>query len=177
MNKNIKIEVNGKKVKRAKSRKSERKLGVHTSLLTKWIAEFEKMKEKMLEAMLKLNNATLVMSTASAHCDMHLIKKMCFGSRAIDAISQQEVVLKKTHEPTMLKKLGLSENFPCAAPHSRKTALGVESLVLRTIIDEFSIKLCLRHRRADDRISGIMQIIEDNTRVQCGCAKSPIDVN
>ena len=61
--------------------------------------------------------------------------------------------------------------------YSRKTALGVGLIAPRTIIDELSMKLYLGHRRADDRISKIIQIIEDNARVQYGYSNSPIDVN
>ena len=135
------------------------------------------MKEKMLEAMYKLKNATMVVSTASMYYNMYLIKKVYFGCGVISITSQQERILKKIYEPIILKKLGLSENFPRAVLYSRKTALGVGLIAPRTIIDELSMKLYLGHRRADDRISKIIQIIEDNARVQYRYSNSPIDVN
>ena len=62
----------------------------------------------------------------------------------------------------LLKKLGLSENFPRSVLYSRKTALGVGLLAPRTIVDSLALKLCLGHRRANDRIAMIVQINEDN---------------
>ena len=49
--------------------------------------------------------------------------------------------------------------------YSRKTALRVGLIAPRMIIDELSMKLYPGHRRADDKISKIIQIIEDNARV------------
>ena len=62
----------------------------------------------------------------------------------------------------LLKKLGLSENFPWSVLCSRKTALEVGLLAPRTIVDSLALKLHLGHRRANDRIAMIVQINEDN---------------
>ena len=85
-----------------------------------WITQFENMKEKIIKAMHKLKNATMVVSTASVCHNMHIIKKVYFVCGVLSLMPQQETMLKKTHEPMMLKKLGLSENFPRAVLHSRK---------------------------------------------------------
>ena len=87
---------------------------------------------------------------------------------------QQECVLKQIYEPVILRKLGLSENFPRAVLYSRKIALGVGLLVPRTIINMLAIKLYLRHQRAKDKTSVLIQIIKDNARVQYGYFKSII---
>ena len=156
MDKNVDIEVNGEKVKSVKSRESELTLGVYMSPSIIWTSQFEKMKEKMLEAMYKLKNATMVVSTASMYYNMYLIKKVYFGCGVISIMFQLERILKKIYEPIILKKLGLSENFPRAVLYSRKTALGVGLIAPRTIINELSMKLYLGYRRADDRISKII---------------------
>jgi len=173
----VQIEVNGEKVKSVKSKESERTLGVYMSPAIVWITQFEKMKEKMLEAMYKLKNTTMVISTASMYYNMYLIKMVYFGCGVMSLTPQQEIILKKIYEPIILKKLGLSKNFPRAVLYSRKTALGVGLIAPRTIVDELSLKLYLGHRRAEDRISNIIQIIEDNARVQYRYSKSIIDVS
>ena len=62
--KNVEIVVNGIKVTSVKSTQSERSLGVYMSPAIVWITQFAKMKEKMMEAMYKLKNTTIVISTA-----------------------------------------------------------------------------------------------------------------
>ena len=165
------------KVSNVKSKDSERSLGVCMSPSIVWIAQFEKMKEKMMEAMRKLKNATMVISTASMHSNMCLIKNVYFRCGIMSLTPQQEKTLKKMCEPIILKKLGLSQNFSRAALHSRKSALGVGLLTPRTIADELSLKFHLGQRRAEDRIGNMMQIIEDNERSQCGYSKSMMEVN
>ena len=78
MDKNVDIKVNGEKVKSAKSRESVLTLGVHMSPSIMWTSQFKKIKEKMLEAMCKLKNVTMVVSTASMCYNMYLIKKVYF---------------------------------------------------------------------------------------------------
>ena len=104
-----------------------------------------------------------------------LIKKVYFGCGIMHVSKQQEKELKKIYEPVLLKKLGLSENFPRSALCSRKTALGVGLLAPRTIIDVLTLKLYFGHKRANDRISKDIQINEDNARIQCGFSKGIIE--
>ena len=66
--------MNGIKVSSVKSKDSKSLLGVYISLSIVWITQFEKMKEKMIEAMCKLKNATMVISTASVCYDINLTK-------------------------------------------------------------------------------------------------------
>lgn len=171
------IEVNGIKVSSVKSKDSERSLGVCMSPSIAQITQFEKMKEKMIEAMHKLKNETMAIITASMNYNMCLIKKDYFGCGMMSLAPQQEKILKKICEPIILKKLGLSQNFPRTVLHSRKSALGVGLLVPRTIVDELSLKLHLGHRRAEDRIGNMMQIIEDDARSQHGYSKSIMEAN
>jgi len=57
----------------------------------------------MLEAMYKLKNATMVVSTASMYYNIYLIKKVYFGCGVMSITSQQERILKKIYEPIILK--------------------------------------------------------------------------
>ena len=173
----VDIEVNDIKVQQVDCKKSERSLGVHMSPALVWDKQFEKMKEKMIEAVFKLKNTKIVVPTAHLYYNMYLIKKVYFGCGIVHLTEQQESELKKIYEPVLLKKLRLSENFPRSVLYSRKTALGVGLLAPRTIIDALALKLYLGHKRADDRIAKVIQINEDNARIQYGYSKSLMDVD
>jgi len=116
----------------------------------------------MTEAIYKLKNTEIVVSTAYLYYNMYLIKKVYFSCRVMSISHQQECVLKQIYESIILRKLELSENFPRAVLYLRKTALGVGLLSPKTIIDALARKLYLRHQRADDRIGKVIQINEDN---------------
>ena len=142
-----------------------------------WDKQFEKMKEKIIEAVFKLKNTKIVVPTAYLYYNMYLIKKVYFGCEIVHLTEQQEQELKRIYEPVLLKKLGLSENFPRSVLYSRKTALGVGLLAPRTIIDALALKLYLGHKRANDRIAKVTQINEDNARIQYRFSKSLLEVN
>ena len=93
------------------------------------------------------------------------------------SIRAAESILKKIYEPVILRKLGLSENFPRSVLYSRKTALGIGLLAPATIIDVLALKLYFGHKRANDRIGKAIQINEDNARIQYGYSKSIVEVD
>ena len=130
----------------------------------------------MSKATYKLNNITIVISTASMHYNIHLIKKVYFGCGVISITSKREELLKKIYEPIILRKLELSINLPRAVLYPRKTALSTGLLAPRTIIDTLVIKLCIGYQRLNGRISRTIQIIEDNAQIQYGYSKSAIEV-
>ena len=78
MNKKVDIEVNNKSVKGISYDESERTLEVYMSPSLIWDKQFEIMKEKILEAIYKLKNTLVVVSTACLYYNMYLIKKVCF---------------------------------------------------------------------------------------------------
>ena len=84
--------------------------------------------------------------------------------------------IEKIYELAILRKLGLSVNFPRAVLYSRKTVLSVGLLAPRMVIDALAMKLYVAHQQLDNRINKIIQIIEDNTRIQYGYSKSIIEV-
>ena len=76
----------------------------------------------------------------------------------------------------LLRKLGLSENFPRSVLHSMKPTLGLGSLALRTIIDILPLKLYFRCKRINDKVAKLMKINKDNPRIQHGCSKGCLEV-
>ena len=130
----------------------------------------------MSKAICKLSNTTMVVSTASMYYNMYLIKKVYFRCGVISITSKQEEVLKKIYEPVILKKLGLSANFPAVVLYSRKLALDAGLLAPRAIINTLVMKLYIGYQWLGNRISRIIQIIEDSTQSQYGYSKSVIEI-
>ena len=131
----------------------------------------------MVEAIFKLKNTEIVVPTAHLYYNMYLIKKVYFGCGIIHLSEQQECILKKIYKPVILRKLGLSKNFPRSILYSRKTALGIGLLTPVTIIDVLALKLYFGHKRANDRVGNIIQINKDNARLQYGYSESVLDID
>ena len=126
--------------------------------------------------MFKLKNANIVVPTAHMYYKMYLIKKVYFGCGIVHLSKQQEKVSKQIYKLVLLRKLGLSENFPRSELHSRKTTLGIGLLAPRTIVDVLALKLYFGHKRMNDKVTKLIQINEDNARLQCGHSKSCLEV-
>ena len=80
-------------------------------------------------------------------------------------------MLKKTCEPVLLKKMGLSVKFPQKILCARKSALGIGLLSPATIIDALALKLCLGHKRINDEVAKVIGVIEDKAATQHGHAQ------
>jgi len=78
----------------------------------------------------------------------------------------QEKELMKISEPILLKKMGLSINFPRKLLYARKSALGVGLIKPSTMILILSMRLYAGHVRAGDRISNIIRINKENAMFQ-----------
>ena len=122
-------------------------------------------KEKLIEAMGKLRNITITTTNAYTFYNMYLTKKVYFGCGVVKLSLEQEEILIKISELVLLKKLGLSENFPREILYARKSALGVGLLKPSTIITILTLKLYLGHMRKDDRIAWIIKINEENAHI------------
>ena len=68
----------------------------------------------------------------------------------------------KISEPTLLKKLRLSEKFPRVLLCSRKYALGVGLMKPSTLIVVLVLQSHFGHKRKDDMTAKMMQAIEEN---------------
>jgi len=152
--------------------KYERTLDVFIGPSLKWEYQFEKIKEKMRKVMDKLSNTLMSVANAYIFYNMYLIKQVYFGCEVVNLMPQQEEILQELSESTLLKKLGLSENFPRKILYSRKSELGVGILKPSTIITILALKLYLGHKRNEDRISNIIIINKMNIGYQYGYNKN-----
>ena len=163
-NVNDKLLINEKSVKQTSVNESVKSLGLFVNPTLKWIHQFEMMKDKMCEAMSKLRSTPLTIGNAYVFFNMCLVTQVFFGCGIISLISNQEKILMKISEGTLLRKLGLSEKFPRKVLCARKTQLGVGILKPNTILTILSLKLHLGHRRHQDATS--KQIINNEKEAQ-----------
>ena len=86
-------------------------------------------------------------------------------------------MLKKTHEPMLLRNLKLSIKFPRKILCARKSALGVGLMASSTVTDTLALKAYVSHQRGESNVSKIIQILEQNAWLQCGCLTAIIDTS
>ena len=123
-----------------------------------WNKQFMSMKEKLIDAVSKLNNTPMNTKNAYLYYNMYLIKKVYFGCGIANITRKQENELLQICERPIIKKLGLSEKFPRELLYSRKLALGIGLLKPSTIIAILATKLYIGHMRKNDRIANIIKI-------------------
>ena len=80
--------------------------------------------------------------------------------------------MKNIHESVIFNKIGLSVKFLRKVLCAEKLALGVGLVAPRTIMSILSLKLCLSHQRRETRVSRLIEINEDNTRLHYGFSES-----
>ena len=170
------VKINDKELDSLDCNKSERMLGVTIGPALTWDCQFVVMVNKMKEAIGKLKNAVVIVSTASMYYNMYLCKKVYFGCGVLYLNRMQEDILKKIYEPVILKKLGLSEKFPRSILYSRRTALGVGLMAPNTIISVLALKLYIGHNRVKSEISKMIKINEENARLFYGYSDNVMDV-
>ena len=162
------LTIQNKQIKKENVKESVLTLGVHMNPMMSWDKQFEMMKEKLHRAISKLRGTPISVGNAYVFVNMYLISQVCFGTGIIAINKKQEDELKRISEPTLLRKLGLSEKFPRKILHTKKSQLGVGILQPSTIIAMLSLKLYFGHKRYQDNIGRQIGINEINAQHQCG---------
>ena len=117
-----------------------------------------------------------MVSAAPMHYNMCLHKKVYFGCGVLSLNQKQEDISKKTHEPVILKKIGLSEKFPRLTLHSRKTALDAGLIASNAIASALTLKLCLGHNQSKSELGKVIKINKENARLCHRCLRHVLDV-
>jgi len=143
-------------------------LGIYISPTLQWSRQFNYIKDKMIDAINKINHLPINTHNAYLYYNTYLIKKVYFGCGIMHLNKQQEQILQTISESTILRKLGLSEKFPREILYSRKSALGIGLLKPTTIIAILAMKLCIGHMRMNDRIATILTINEEQAEWEYG---------
>ena len=123
---------------------------------------------KIKEAIGKLKNTIITVSTASMYYNMYLIKKVYYGGGIFSINNRQEKILKNIYESVILNKMGLSEKFLRKILYTRKLALGVGLMAPTTIMYVLAMKLYVGYNRGEIRVSKMIKINKENTRIYYG---------
>ena len=134
------------------------------------------MVNKMKDTIGALKNTTIAVSTASMYYNMYLIKKVYYGGGIFALNDRQEKILKNIYEAVILNKMGLSVKFPRKVLYARKSALGVGLMAPWTIMSMLALKLYLSYQRGETRVSKLITINEDNTRLYYGFSANIIEL-
>ena len=164
----VEIVLNNVKLKELEVKEANRSLGVYMAPTLKWEKQFAIMVDKLNEAMSKLKKVPISIVNAHLYYNMYLLRRVYFGCGIMQLMPNQEKELIKISEPILLKKMGLSINFPRKLLYARKSALGVGLIKPSTMILILSMRLYAGHVRAGDRISNIIRINEENAMFQNG---------
>ena len=89
----------------------------------------------------KLNYTGINPYLMHMHFNAYLMKKVFFGCGIIELKDQQDRVLRKMHETTIANKLRLGNNFLRAALCSRKNAIGIGMIKMKTVMTMLVCKL------------------------------------
>ena len=111
------------------------------------------MKKKMYRSISKLRSIPLSIANAYSYFNIYLIKHVYFRYEVLQLNQKQEGELMKISEATMIRKIGLSNQFPQKSLYTKKSQLGVGILKPSAIIAILSLKLYLEHRRNNDKVS------------------------
>ena len=159
--------INENRLRQTSIKESVKSLGIFLNPTLKWIYQFEMMKDKMFKSMSKLRSTPLTIGNAHVFFNMCLITQAYFGCGVIHLNPNQEKILMKISEGTLLRKVDLSEKFPRKVLCAIKSQLGVGILKPNAILTILSLKLCLGHRRFQDSMSKQISINEKEAHFQC----------
>ena len=127
-------------------------LRVIISLSLVWKKQFYAMIGKLKDAVRKLNNTEIITPTESMHYNSYLIKKAHCSCGTFTILQREEEMLKKTCEPVMLQKLGVSTKFPCDVPYARKLAVGFVLIAPSAIVNVLALRLYVSHYQGESTL-------------------------
>jgi hypothetical protein len=141
------IEVHEEIIKIIDVNQSTRTLGVFMTPALTWKGQFETMRKKMHESIVKIMNMDVNSYQASIFFNIYLIKTVYFGCGIVVLNEKQERELKRIYEEPILNKLGFSKKFPRDVLYARKSALGIGLMEPNTIIAMLKLKLYIGSKR------------------------------
>ena len=75
------------------------------------------------------------------------------------------------HELTMIRKLGLGDNFPRKLLCVQKKSLGVGLIVPYAVIDMIAMRLWVGNKRLQGELNNIVDVHEENSFIDNGLRK------
>ena len=141
------IEVHKEVIKIIDVHQSTITLGVFMNPALTWKGQFEVMRKKINDSIIKLKNMDINSYQASVYYNIYLIKTVYFGCGIIELNDKQERELKRIYKEPILNKLGFSKKFPRNVLYARKSALGIGLMEPNTIIAMLKLKLYVGSKR------------------------------
>ena len=92
-NKVAEITINGRTIKQIEVDKVERTLGVQLSLSLKWDKQYEKIMEKMSQAIIKLQKTVVEVGLIYLYFNAYLLKSVFFGCGVVNLSNEQQMKL------------------------------------------------------------------------------------
>jgi len=126
------------------------------------------MRNKLRNAIDKLNNTVIYPQLTYIFYNAYLIKSVYFGIGIICLTPNQELELMRIYEPTILRKLNLSSKLPRRILYTRKLSLGIGIMKPSTIIDTLKAKLYLENVRKEGVAQSAIRLQEEYLAVEAG---------
>lgn len=105
---------------------------------------------------------------ATVYYNTYMIRSVYFGCGIITLEPREELELRRIYKGPLLVKLGFSKTYPRNTLYSRKSALGLGLMTLRTIIEILKLKMYIRTERIKGNVSEAIQAQEDMVYVDAG---------
>ena len=155
------INIHHKKIAQININESTRTLGVHVTPSLSWKTQFEVLRRKVVDAMSKVMNTHLTYQQTTMYYNLYMLTNMYYGCGIIKLNEKEEIELRWLYEPTILKKLGFSVNFPRKIMYVSKEMLGLGLLLPSTMIAIQGLKLYLGNKRCASNASRMINALEE----------------
>ena len=123
------------------------------------------MKEKLQDSIAQSKNTLMNTNNEDLYFNMHIITKVYFGCGIIIISDKWEQILTNTHKPTIISKLGLSQQFVFEILCTRKEVLSIRLLKLSIIIVILATKLYIGYKRMNQQLTNIIGIHKEKAEI------------
>ena len=169
------IKVHEMKITQIDISESTRTLGVHVIPSLQWKTQFEVLRKKVVEAMGKVMNTYLTYQQTGMYYNLYMLTNVYFGCGIIKLHEREEAELQRLYEPTILKKLGFSVNFPRKVMYVAKEMLGLGLFLPSTMIAIQRLKLFLGNKRGKTNAARMINALEEYMWVEGGLNRFTIN--
>ena len=133
---------------------------MYIALKLEWGTQFEVMKEKMCNAIAKLNSTTLYTTSTYLFFNAYLLKSVFFRTGIMHLTSKQNKELKLIYESVICTKLGLGSKFPREVLYFNRNSVRIGLITPETTVTMLAMKLYISNKRAKMKIGHIIKIFD-----------------
>ena len=118
-------------------------------------------RKKLANAIGNLVNAELTYQEAAICYNLCMLSSVYFGCGITSLTAKEEIELRKLCEEPMLRKFGLSSNFPRDVMHVSKEMLGLGLFLPSTMTATQGLRLHLGNKRIKSCAARIVRALEE----------------